>query len=211
MTDAALRALLEEEIEAHSGNSAGTNYCWWCIRNINGIDGDKEPHRDDCWLVRVRAALQASVPVDVVTHRDGCASWTTCDCGAQRFEIPVAVSGATQEPENEIRWVACGHCHGDGGFGGTCAVCRGSGKIYIGAIPARSPSAPSVSPPPDAETALEHSTCEDCGTGFKHESWSEVGVCGPCFMIRRRDAHIEELEAQLRAALSASASAQKEP
>lgn len=54
---AAIRTLLQEEIKGEGGPTV--NYCWWCQRNINGIDAPVEPHNAGCWLVRVQTALAA--------------------------------------------------------------------------------------------------------------------------------------------------------
>ena len=56
-----LAELLKEEIETQGGNSTTMNYCWWCNRDVNGMDIDPEPHKADCWLVRARAALGSLV------------------------------------------------------------------------------------------------------------------------------------------------------
>jgi hypothetical protein len=51
----AAKAVLEHR--GGDGMHEDAHYCWWCDQNINGIVGEKEPHRDDCIGVKLRALI----------------------------------------------------------------------------------------------------------------------------------------------------------
>lgn len=56
------QALLQEEINEHDPG-LDAEYCWWCGNDINGKNGPKMHHDQNCWRVRAEALMAALLPL----------------------------------------------------------------------------------------------------------------------------------------------------
>jgi len=49
--------LLQRHLDFAEFGSPHLNYCWFCVRDVNGKDGEQQPHAADCLGVATSRAL----------------------------------------------------------------------------------------------------------------------------------------------------------